>query len=623
MQIDATYSPEDNKLRLYPSARLDAETYARVKEAGYSWAPKQGLFVAPMWTPERAALAEELAGEIGDEGTSREERAEQRAERFGEYSDKRAGDSAAASAEVRRITSGIPLGQPILIGHHSERHARKDAERIERAMGKAVKMWETAEYWDQRAKGALRDALYKERPDVRARRIKRLEADLRKVTKNRDNSAALLKGWERIDEPGFLKLKAGGESTREQRAIYLASLGWGYTREFPLSEFPRPEGASKYEGTRSVADALKEGIVTVAWVVEYCSGRSRASRDSAQKWVDHYTFRLAYERAMMGEAGGIPTDQTKPQKGGAIGGLWAPRGGWAYIQKVNRLSVSILYTYNAGGRPFSRVVPFDKVREVMTAEQVDEARKAGRVRDVLGPKGERIGFHLAQKATQPAEDNVCPDGAGCPDPECQTERERQGLPVETLEPIDSQQDEIEAMRASLKAGVQITTSPTLYPTPPDLARRMADLADIRSGHRVLEPSAGTGNLVMAIAGTCPGVSVTAVELSLPLANSLATRCKGVPVIPGDFLDKEAFELGAPFDRIVMNPPFNGGDDIRHVLHARKLLKPDGLLVGICAGGPRQAAQLQPLCDTWEPLPAGTFEQAGTSVNTVLFTMGAE
>lgn len=49
--ITATYSPEDNKLRLYPSERLDKETYDRVKAAGFAWAPKQQIFVAPMWTP--------------------------------------------------------------------------------------------------------------------------------------------------------------------------------------------------------------------------------------------------------------------------------------------------------------------------------------------------------------------------------------------------------------------------------------------------------------------------------------------------------------------------------------------------------------------------------------------
>lgn len=54
--ITATYSPEDNKLRLYASTRLDAETYARVKAAGFVWAPRQELFVAPRWTPAREEL---------------------------------------------------------------------------------------------------------------------------------------------------------------------------------------------------------------------------------------------------------------------------------------------------------------------------------------------------------------------------------------------------------------------------------------------------------------------------------------------------------------------------------------------------------------------------------------
>jgi hypothetical protein len=196
--FSATYSPEDNKLRLYASSRLDADTYQRVRAAGFIWAPKQGLFVAPMWTPGRAALCEELAGDIGDEDTSLVDRAEQRAERFDEYSDKRAVDSAQASESVRRITDGLPLGQPILVGHHSERHARRDAERIENGMRKAVKMWETAKYWTDRAVGALRHAKYKELPAVRARRIKGIEADERKAQRTMKENAAFLAGFQRV-----------------------------------------------------------------------------------------------------------------------------------------------------------------------------------------------------------------------------------------------------------------------------------------------------------------------------------------------------------------------------------------------------------------------------------------
>ena len=82
----ATYSPEDNKLRLHPSERLDAEDYQRFKAAGFKWAAKQELFVVPMWTPPRFDLLVEFCGEVEDEDISLVERAEQRADRFEGYS---------------------------------------------------------------------------------------------------------------------------------------------------------------------------------------------------------------------------------------------------------------------------------------------------------------------------------------------------------------------------------------------------------------------------------------------------------------------------------------------------------------------------------------------------------
>ena len=79
-EFTATYSPDDNKLRLYASSRLEEALYKRVRGAGFIWAPKQELFVAPMWTPDREDLLIELAGEVGDEDTSLVDRAEERAE---------------------------------------------------------------------------------------------------------------------------------------------------------------------------------------------------------------------------------------------------------------------------------------------------------------------------------------------------------------------------------------------------------------------------------------------------------------------------------------------------------------------------------------------------------------
>jgi hypothetical protein len=173
--MHATYSPDDNKLRLYPDARLPRETYDRVKAAGFKWAPKQELFVAPAWTPDREDLLVELCGEIDDEDTSIV--------------------AHRAKAAVDTIADGIPIGQPILVGHHSERRARRDAEKIRDGMSKAVKLWRTASYWTERAAGSLGHAKYKELPAVRARRIKGIKADKRKQVKIKTAAEKWLKLW--------------------------------------------------------------------------------------------------------------------------------------------------------------------------------------------------------------------------------------------------------------------------------------------------------------------------------------------------------------------------------------------------------------------------------------------
>jgi hypothetical protein len=59
----------------------------------------------------------------------------------------------------------------------------------------------------------------------------------------------------------------------------------------------------------------------------------------------------------------------------------------------------------------------------------------------------------------------------------------------------------------------------------------------------------------------------------------------------------------------MNPPFANADDIRHITHALKILKPGCRLVALCANGPRQNGKLKPIVETsggiWEKLPSNT------------------
>lgn len=595
--LSATYSPDDNKLRLYSASRLPTELYERVRAAGFIYAPKQGFFVASMWTPGREDLLIELCGEIGDEDTSLVQRAEERADRFDDYSEKRMRDAQTAKKAVSAIADHIPFGQPILVGHHSERRARKDAERIENGMRRAVQMWETSEYWTRRAAAALNHAEYKERPDVRQRRIKKLESEKRKMERSK------------ADAQNWLKLWSAEGLTLEQARQIAGGCWLTVTREGATSS-----GWTAYDVLRPDDERYK---ACPAWTVEQVQAVAKRvyPRTIAwcDRWISHYENRLTYERAMLAEQGGGVTDKVGPEKGGACKCWASHRGGWSTIQKVNKVTVTVLDNWGNGGGNFTRNIPFDKLTEVMTAAQVQAAREAGRIVDF--PDG--TGFILKPE-TDPK-----------PDTENQDAAPAQEEPTQAEEKPDNEA-EFAAMRDNLKKGIAVQTvsAPQLFVTQPPLAARMASIADIRPGQNIGEPNGGTGNLLRAIiAELDPSdlhtVTIEAVEINPRLAAMLKTSFPNVAVTCCDFLDVRAVPQ---FDRILMNPPFADADDIKHIQHARKMLKPGGRLVAICADGPRQNATLRPMVEelggVWEPLPPGTFKDSGTMVNSVLLWFDA-
>ncbi len=569
----ATYSPDDNKLRLYPACRLDAETYARMKAAGFKWAPKQEVFVAPMWTPTREDLLIELAGEIGDEDTSLTDRAEERSDRFENYRDRRADDANSAHKAVKAITEHIPLGQPILVGHHSERHARRDVERIRAGMSRAVKMWETSQYWEDRAASAIRHAKYKERPDVRARRIKTIESDKRKREKAMKEAETFIALWQ-------------SDKLDLAMAKYIANRDH-ISKEFPLAEYPRPEGASTYEGMMSLWSALEDGIIDHTQAREIAVRVHTRTIKWSQRWIAHYDNRLSYERVMLAEIGGTVADRKKPEAGGGCVCWASPHGGWSFIRKVNKVSVTIEDNWGNGGGNFRRTIPFDKLSGIMTAGEVEAARKEKRlVENNVG-----TGFFLKDAVvTRP----VAP-------------RE---------EPT-----EFDILKEQLKHGVQVAMVDQLIPTPRELAMKVIAEAEIRSGHDVLEPSAGTGALAFPAAQEAE-CTVECVEIDKRLINQLVASPLTRGVHNRDFLECTPDELGR-FDRIVMNPPFSKGQDIDHVRHAVQFLKPGGRLVAIMCGGPffrsdRKSSEFRTWMDTqdgWsEKLPDGSFAVSGCNVS---------
>lgn len=380
----ATYSPDDNKLRLYAVSRLDPETYKKVHDAGFRWAPKQALFVAPAWTPGREDVLLSLAGEIEDEDSTLAERQEARAERFTGYSGKRASESAQALDEVERLAAMIPPGQPILVGHHSERRARRDAQRIENGMKRAVMLFERAEYWEERARSALLHAKYKERPDVRWRRIKKIEADLRKAEKTIAQSQKYLTMWR-----------------AESLDLNMAKLISSHDRIsacFPLDTYPRPAEKSQYEGSRSLWSALDDDIITTEQAREIAIRCHERQIQHQQRWVNHYQNRLIYERAMLGESGGVVTRTQDFEPGGQV----FSRGEWLTIIRVNKSNgaVSSVTTPNYSFLGYSgtmKVTP-DRITDYKapSAEEAAVASQAAKRPPVVNYPGE--GFWEMTKA---------------------------------------------------------------------------------------------------------------------------------------------------------------------------------------------------------------------------------
>ncbi|MGA4842106.1 DUF3560 domain-containing protein [Streptomyces sp. G45] len=130
----------------------------------------------------------------------RVERAEDRAERFAQYADNAAARSEAAWRRGHEIADGIPMGQPILVGHHSERRARRDQERIDNAMRTSVGERDKAGYWSGREKAAAGYEQFRKNPARTLRRIDKLQAELRAVEKWQRGESA--HGYpQNIDDP--------------------------------------------------------------------------------------------------------------------------------------------------------------------------------------------------------------------------------------------------------------------------------------------------------------------------------------------------------------------------------------------------------------------------------------
>ena len=165
-----------------------------------------------------------------------------------------------------------------------------------------------------------------------------------------------------------------------------------------------------------------------------------------------------------------------------------------------------------------------------------------------------------------------------------------------------------------------------FETPEEVAKQMVELAEIKDGMIVLEPSAGHGAISKVI-----GKYVGALDIALIQVEIDPEKCKVLEsqkmgnVLCEDFLGTFAKEYGT-FDRILMNPPFARGKDAEHILHAyENCLKEGGRLISVASASVEFNSQkkYKKLREFIEKngriikLEKDSFKESGTNVNTVL------
>jgi hypothetical protein len=197
------------------------------------------------------------------------ERRLRRADRLRGWAEKRAQKSAASFQSARQAIAGIEPGQPILVGHHSERRHRRDLERHDARMHAGFEHQQKAARMDSRADEIERQAehaIYSDDDDAIERlreRIAGLEQERERIKAiNRDIrrngfQAAQLTEAERADllhidrlcpyhrvtergYPAYTLQNLGGNLTRQRDRLSRLTTGQRTTETAQAAPNPEP-----------------------------------------------------------------------------------------------------------------------------------------------------------------------------------------------------------------------------------------------------------------------------------------------------------------------------------------------------------------------------------------------
>lgn len=180
VEFVATINWEDGALRLYCSDRVSREDYIALRKAGFANRRGETVFKAAYTVGREQFLSQRFGvTQLEHDNTDLSETDAERAERYSKYAGSAWKEYQARDKWAENAASMIPFGQPILVGHHSERRMRNHLERIHQNRGKAIQASKRADYWQRRAAKVYRRAEQRHTAPAIHRRINELERLLR------------------------------------------------------------------------------------------------------------------------------------------------------------------------------------------------------------------------------------------------------------------------------------------------------------------------------------------------------------------------------------------------------------------------------------------------------------
>lgn len=195
-----------------------------------------------------------------------EAKQEARRERLEANAASKRAEGAARIEAARAVGDAIPMGQPILVGHHSERRHRSAVERIDRSMRAGWQALDDAKEAQRRADAVGTGGISSDDPDAISKidtEIAELEAQQARMKS--ENAAARKAGsdqpWPsyKITNNGanIRRLKARAEELRAKAADVTTRITVGDIEIFDSVEDNRTQIAFAGKPTASTVDELK------------------------------------------------------------------------------------------------------------------------------------------------------------------------------------------------------------------------------------------------------------------------------------------------------------------------------------------------------------------------------